>query len=198
MADEKQLLRAQSEQAILAMDGAERMERSARAQALLAETPEFKAARTVMVYQSDTTEVHTHELVLACLESHKRVGLPRTEKGTRTLQVLEILDVARDLERSRFGFKEPLALLPTIALEALDFIIVPGRAFDPEGNRWGRGGGYYDRFFAQGQVRGRAVGLAFDCQIVPQVPRRDHDRPVDLIVTETRVIRAPRWKPLYA
>jgi 5-formyltetrahydrofolate cyclo-ligase len=197
MADEKQLLRARAEQAILAMDGAERMERSARAQARLAETSEFKAARTVMVYNSDSTEVDTHELVLACLESHKRVGLPRTEKGTRTLQVLEILDVARDLERSRFGFKEPLALLPTIALEALDFIIVPGRAFDPEGYRLGRGGGYYDRFFSQAHVRGRAVGLAFDCQIVPQVPRQNHDRPVDLILTETRVIRTPRWRALY-
>jgi 5-formyltetrahydrofolate cyclo-ligase len=196
MVEKKQLLRTQVEQAIQAMDGAERMERSARAQARLAETPEFKAARTVMVYHSDPTEVDTHELVLACLESRKRVGLPRTEKGTRTLQVLEILDVARDLERSRFGFKEPLPLLPTIALSALDFIIVPGRAFDGEGYRLGRGGGYYDRFFVQAGVRGRAVGLAFDCQIVSQVPRQEHDRPVDLIVTESRVIRTPRWRPI--
>ena len=192
----KQTLREQSERAILAMGAEERRGRSAQAQARLAESLEFRAARTVMVYHSDQTEISTHDLVEACLRSGKRVGMPRTEEGRKTLQVLEILDAERDLEVSRFGFKEPLRLLPTIVLGTLDLAVVPGRAFDARGNRLGRGGGYYDRFFTQPQVRARAVALAFDCQIVPSIPYSDHDRPVDMVITETRVIRTPRWRPL--
>jgi 5-formyltetrahydrofolate cyclo-ligase len=192
--DSKQELRSRMESTILAMSPAERMERGARAQARLAETPEFRAARSVMIYNSDATEIDTHELVLASLESGKRVGLPRTEKGSRVLQVLEILDVRRDLERSRFGFKEPLSVLPPIAPESLQLILVPGRAFDADGNRLGRGGGYYDRFIAR--LSGpRLVALAFDCQVVAGVPHEAHDRPVDMILTEERVIRTPRWRP---
>jgi 5-formyltetrahydrofolate cyclo-ligase len=195
MQDTKQALREQIAGAILSLKPAERMALSARAQALLAETPEFKAARAVMVYQSDATEVDTHELILAALASGKRVGLPRTEKGQRVLQVLEILDVQRDLERSRFGFKEPLRLLPAIPLEALDLVVVPGRAFDAQGYRLGRGGGYYDRFLAHPALRALAVALAFDCQIAPSVPHLAHDRQVNLVVTESRIIRTPHWKP---
>jgi len=194
MRDVKREVRAQMERAILAMSPAERMERGARAQARLAETMEFKAARNLMIYNSDSTEIDTHELVLAGLEDGKRVGLPRTEKGSRVLQVIEILDVRRDLERGRFGFKEPLPMLPTIDPSTLDLILVPGRAFDAEGNRLGRGGGYYDRFVAK--LRGpRLVAMAFDCQIVDAVPHESHDRPVDMILTEERVIRTPRWVP---
>lgn len=194
--NEKARLRQQATDAILRMSAAERMARSAYAQGRIAESPEFKAARAVMVYQSDPTEMDTHELVLACLESGKRVGLPRTRKGTRELRILEVLDVRRDLAESRFAFKEPLALLPAIAPETLELLIIPGRAFDHEGYRLGRGGGYFDRFLAHPGIRGRLVGLAFDCQILPAVPHLAHDRAVELVVTETRTIRTAHWRPL--
>lgn len=189
MSSDKQALRTRVEQAVKALAPVERLERSARAQARLLGTPEFQAARTVMVYHSDATEVDTHEIVLTCLRERKRVGLPRTAAGKKTMQVLEILDPARDLEPSRFGFKEPLGFLPSVALDSLDLVVVPGRAFDAHGNRLGRGGGYYDRFFAQPQVRAQAAALAFDCQVVDEVPSQLHDRRVALVVTETRVIR---------
>lgn len=189
-AELKKETRARTQMLVAAMTPAERMERSARAQTRLIETPEFKNARTVMVYHSDATEVNTHEIVLACLNEGKRVSLPRTPKGTRTMQVREILDVSRDLEVSRFGtFKEPLGNLPTIALEHIDLVVVPGRAFDMNGNRLGRGAGYYDRFFAKKGVRAIAASLAFDCQIVDEVPHEAHDYRMDLIVTETRAVR---------
>ncbi|MCW8130612.1 MAG: 5-formyltetrahydrofolate cyclo-ligase [Planctomycetota bacterium] len=193
IADLKKDIRERTQKLVAAMPHAERMERSARAQARLIETPEFKNARTVMVYHSDATEVSTHEVVLACLNEGKRVSLPRTPKGTRTMQVREILDVSRDLETSRFGtFKEPLGNLPTIALEHIDLVVVPGRAFDAHGNRLGRGAGYYDRFFAKKGVRAFSVSLAFDCQIVDEVPCEPHDVRMKMIVTETRELR-PGW-----
>lgn len=63
-------------------------------------------------------------------------------------------------------------------------IVVPARAFDPAGRRLGRGGGYYDRFL-EAAARGRAVvGVAYECQIFERVVCEDHDRGVDVVVTE--------------
>lgn len=195
IAESKKALRERVQHLVAELSSAERLERSARAQARLIETPEFKKARTVMVYHSDPSEVSSHDIVLACLAEGKRVSMPRTTRGTRTMQIREILDVRRDLETSRFGtFKEPLGILPTIAHEQIDLIVVPGRVFDEKGQRLGRGAGYYDRFFAKDGVRAVAAALAFDCQIVEEVPIEPHDHPMDLIVTESRVIRICKKK----
>jgi 5-formyltetrahydrofolate cyclo-ligase len=75
------------------------------------------------------------------------------------------------------------------------FVIVPGVGFDADGGRLGRGLGFYDR--ALRALRATAdeitvVGVAFDCQIVPELPRDPWDEHVDLVVTETRVIVTPR------
>jgi len=188
--ESKSALRERVLRLIQAMSMAERMERSARAQAWLLETPEFLCARTLLVYHSDRNEVSTHEIVLACLAEKKRVSLPRTERDTYTFQAREIFDVRRDLETSRFGsFKEPMSSLPSIAPSQIDLAIVPGRVFDTHGHRLGRGAGYYDRFLGMQEVRAAAAALAFDCQVLDEVPREAHDHPMDLIVTETRVIR---------
>jgi 5-formyltetrahydrofolate cyclo-ligase len=189
MSKAKRDLRDRVASELKAMLPVERLERSARVQARLMATPEFKNARSVMVYQSDQTEVDTREIVMACLDEGKRVSLPRTVRGTRTMEALEILDVKRDLEDSRFGFKEPQAILPFIALENIDLVVVPGRAFDAEGHRLGRGGGYYDRFLSLENVSAARAAVAFDLQIVEAVPCESHDCLVDLVVTETRVIR---------
>lgn len=185
----KRLLRAQARAAVLAMTPGERMERSLRAQERLLAAQEFRSARTVLVYQSDATEVDTREILLACLDQGKRAGLPRVDAEAKRLQALEVAEVARDLERSRYGFKEPLPDRPAIPLAELDLIVVPGRAFDSAGRRLGRGGGYYDRLLAQPGLRAVTAALAFDCQVVEHVPAAAHDRTVDLIVTESRTLR---------
>jgi len=189
MPQRKAALRERIAKALALISPLDRVALSAQAQARLIETPEWIAARTVMLYHSDETEVETHDLVLAALHTGKRVGLPRTEKGARTMTVLEILDVKRDLEVSRFGFKEPRKRLLTIEPEEIDLVVVPGRAFDRHGTRLGRGAGYYDRFIAKHKLRAVTIGLAYDLQIVDEVPRQPHDRKIDLIVTESRVVR---------
>ena len=72
--------------------------------------------------------------------------------------------------------------------ESFELLVVPGLAFDRQGYRLGRGGGYYDRFLAR-RVASTVVGLAFSWQIVPEVPRDPWDVPVGAIVTERGVIR---------
>lgn len=68
---------------------------------------------------------------------------------------------------------------------APDLILIPGLAFDENGHRLGRGGGYYDRWLAE-KGRVPAIGICFDCQIVPAIPMETHDIRVDGWVTESR------------
>jgi 5-formyltetrahydrofolate cyclo-ligase len=98
-----------------------------------------------------------------------------------------------DLESGRFGILEPKQNIRNnyknhVTPEQLDVVIVPGLAFDPFGNRLGRGKGYYDRFLSQFPLTTLLIGLAFECQIVEQVPVETWDYPVSVIVTESRVI----------
>ncbi len=79
---------------------------------------------------------------------------------------------------------------PATEIPDLDWIVVPGLAFDLSGTRLGFGGGYYDRFLAT-HPESHTIGLCFDSQLHPEpLPREPHDIPVDTIITETRVINA--------
>jgi 5-formyltetrahydrofolate cyclo-ligase len=64
-------------------------------------------------------------------------------------------------------------------------VVVPGRVFDTEGGRVGRGLGYYDRFLEIARPQVTVAGTAYDCQVVERVPREPHDAGVEWLVTET-------------
>lgn len=95
------------------------------------------------------------------------------------------------LEDGPFGLRQPPADAPTIALDVIDLVIVPGVAFDSTGARLGFGGGYYDRLLARLPLATR-VALAFDNQVVAKVPEGPHDQRVDIVVTPTRTLRGSR------
>ena len=82
-----------------------------------------------------------------------------------------------------FGLTEPLA---SAEIMTPSIVLVPMLAFDAAGTRLGYGGGYYDRTLATLRAAGKlvAVGIAYAGQEVPGLPRRDHDEPLDAIVTE--------------
>ncbi len=84
------------------------------------------------------------------------------------------------------GLRTPRAGRPIVP-SLIDLVIVPGLAFDPAGNRLGRGGGFYDRFLRRLRRSAITAGLAFDAQIIDTVPADDRDFAVDLIVTNRRV-----------
>ena len=110
---------------------------------------------------------------------------------------------AGPLTPGRLGVSEPAATAPEIPLDELDVVIVPGLAFDAEGRRLGFGGGYYDGVFGEfGNVgdfgssgasgrRPALIGLCYEFQLVARCPAGDGDVPVDLVVTDARVVRTP-------
>lgn len=152
--------------------------------------PAWRGAAVVLTYLSFGSEVETRALVRAGLEAGKLVALPRCEPRVRTMRWYRV-DGLDGLERSALGMDEPpedpgREVLPAHVGPAI--AIVPGLAFDGRGHRLGYGGGYYDRFLSR--FEGVSVGLCREAQLVGvgELPLGAHDLPVDLVVTESRVI----------
>jgi 5-formyltetrahydrofolate cyclo-ligase len=95
--------------------------------------------------------------------------------------------VLEELERGPFGVWIPKASCTPINAAALTLILVPGLAFDLQGGRCGRGKGHYDRFFARSDVTAPRIGVAFDDQLVPQVPCEAHDARLQGLLTPSAV-----------
>jgi 5-formyltetrahydrofolate cyclo-ligase len=135
-------------------------------------------------------EVDLDGLVDALLRAGRSVWLPRFRVVGDAYEMVRIASLADDVGSGAFGIREPCGALPALPIEercARGVLwLVPGVAFDPAGNRLGRGRGYYDRLLHG--VRGVRVGVAWDWQVIAQVPHTDRDEPMNWIVTDTRTI----------
>ncbi len=145
--------------------------------------PEFRAARTVMFFASFRSEVDTLPMIRETLKAGKRVILPKVTG--KELALFEIGDLETDTVPGAWGIPEPIERRPA-SVDDVDLMIVPGLAFDGKGNRLGYGAGFYDRILPG--CRKATVALAFEVQIVSEVPVTALDIPVQKIVTEKRTI----------
>jgi 5-formyltetrahydrofolate cyclo-ligase len=151
--------------------------------------PEYREAGTVMYFLNFGKEVQTLPMVTASLGHGKQVIAPKTVHKERRMILSRILDVEEDLAPGLWGIPEPRPdKLRPLPAGDIDFVVVPGVAFDESGNRLGYGGGYYDRFFAELRPGVPLVALTFEVQVLPEVPVAAWDRRVDLVITEERVI----------
>lgn len=149
----------------------------------LRDLPELGPARTVLVYAAGPNEVDIAGVAADLRARGVTTLYPRVRGQHLDLVVVEdpvhLVTGHRDL-------LEP-AGTPTDGTD-IDTVLVPGVAFDLQGGRLGQGGGHYDRLLA-GIGDALRVGIAFACQLVPQVPRAAHDLAVDIVVTERSVHR---------
>ena len=146
---------------------------------------EFKRAKTVMFYVSKGgEEVETKDMILETLRMGKRVAVPVTVLSEKNLYPAEITDYDKELSECRYGILEPRqGSIRPVPLEEIDLVIVPGVAFDDKSNRLGRGEGYYDRFLGGLPAGIPRVGLAFDFQIVTDLPVLKNDQPVSMVLS---------------
>ncbi len=170
------------------MTPAERHVKSLASCGLIAGTAEFSQARVVMLYLSTPEEVDTASLALRCWQAGKTVVVPKVSWDQRRMLPVEITSLQNGLTSTGPGIREPIAGKP-IPLDLLDLVIVPGLGFTASGFRIGRGMGFYDRFLAQSDFIGRACGLAFEEQVVEQIPVLDHDIPLSMLVTDRGIRR---------
>jgi len=151
--------------------------------------PEFKKARTILFYVSTRNEVKTERMIKSVLKQGKRVVVPISDVKERKLILSELKDFDKELEPRTFNILEPKKeFFRPVFPEEIDFIIVPGIAFDKDGCRIGYGMGFYDKFLSSLKKRVPIVGLAYEFQIVDDIPVCDKDVTLDKIITEKRII----------
>jgi len=115
------------------------------------------------------------------LKKGKRMYVPRVDWAQKRIQAIEVHSLI-ELQPGAYGIAEPPLDEKKVGRpEDLDLVIVPGLGFDLRGARLGRGEGYFDRFLKQAR-RAYKIGLAFECQIVAEIPRDVTDERVDEIL----------------
>jgi 5-formyltetrahydrofolate cyclo-ligase len=150
--------------------------------------PSFVRARNVLLTMPFRGEWDTRPLFAAALAAGKRVVLPRVDTATRMLALHAVTHVSDDVAAGYGGIAEPHAHLPLLQPADIDWVLVPGIAFDLAGRRLGYGGGFYDRLLPMLATGSRHVAGAFDEQVVDAVPTAPHDITVHQLVSPTRIL----------
>ena len=146
---------------------------------------EFDRASTVLAFAPIRNEVRTRSSMQAAWAAGKHVALPRVVEDELTLRRVDGHTV---LIEGAFGVSEPPEDTPSVEASEVDFALVPALAVDPRGYRIGYGGGYYDRLIPELR-NARTCVVAYDFQLISEVPELPFDVAVDLVVTDERVIR---------
>jgi len=155
----------------------------------LFEFANFLEARTVLLYVQSDLEVQTTDIINKTIEYHKVVVLPAFNPETFEVTLLKVDNPEKELIPGPRGVLEPdPSQCKTVPIDRIDIAIIPGIAFDEKGGRIGTGRGYYDRLIPKLTITTRKVALTFEDQILQQVPIESHDKHVDIIITDKRII----------
>ena len=149
----------------------------------------FLEAKIVLFYINTPREVATDAMIIKSWEYDKVIALPWVNKKKGIIYPFKIDDLDKDIRTGYRGIREPIQKrCKPIPVDYIDLAIIPGVAFDERGGRIGHGTGFYDKFIPGLNTTTRKVALAFECQIVPQIPMEPHDRYIDIIITDKRII----------
>jgi len=145
---------------------------------------EFQNAEVVMFYVDAKNEVQTRRAITKALENGKRVVVPKTLKG-HGLEAVEIKSLD-ELKPGVFGIMEPEQKVG-INPQEIDFVVVPGVAFDKSCARIGYGAGYYDHFLPKLKPEAKKVAVAFDMKVLDEIDSDPHDVKMDMVITENHI-----------
>lgn len=149
----------------------------------------FLEAKTVLFYLHSKSEVATDDMIEKAIAHKKAVTVPLVDPTEKDIVPYKIEDLERDVAPGYQGIREPIVQqCKQVPVEYINLAIIPGIAFDERGGRIGHGTGFYDKLIPKLDATTRKVALAFECQIVPQIPMEPHDRYIDIIITERRTI----------
>jgi 5-formyltetrahydrofolate cyclo-ligase len=183
--DQKDELRRRLRATLKSIDPSQRAEASRRAAERLRRQSVWKNARSVLFYAPMSSEIDLVPLFSDAFREGKKLALLRFLSEEKAYSAFEISDFSTCVP-GKFGIIEPNENCAMIALNQLDLVLVPGVGFSNDGHRLGRGQGFYDRLLAR--VTGIKCGVAFDEQIIEQVPAEPHDVRMNCILTPMRWI----------
>ena len=150
----------------------------------------YRCATTIAVYLDFRGEVSTQRLIDQAWHDGKIVVAPRVLRGDAHMEMFRLIPTMQ----VEFGaWQVPQPVLPSDKENMNDpvmpqLLIVPGVAFTPCGDRLGYGKGYYDRYLSRTNTGVVRIGIAYDLQVVDQLPIHDLDQRMDWIITPTRLI----------
>ncbi len=172
-----------------ALSAGELIEKTREIEERLFEFANFLEAKVVLLYMHANGEVVTNDIIKRCLKSNKIVVLPAFDATKHTMQLMRVDSLDSGLKPGPRGVQEPdPKYCKIVPIDCIDIAIIPGVALDEKGGRIGSGKGYYDRLIPKLSITTRKVALALESQIIQQVPVESHDKHVDIVITEKRII----------
>lgn len=151
--------------------------------------PEYKNAKTVMLYVSVGKEVLTTRMMMFALQAGKKVCLPLCTDTENHLMEAKLWNEEYRLVRGAYGIPTPSEDAPTVDAEDIDLVVLPCVTCDRECNRLGHGAGYYDRFIEKLREDCGKLALCYERIMAEDLPVELHDVKMDAIISEEKIYR---------
>ena len=182
---EKTELRQQLLSKLLSLTKEELKRRSKNVENQLLQLSIYKKAKSILAFFPLKTEVDLKDIIEQSL-GQKRWFFPVIDKDQSSLRIFEINSLKNDFAPGPLGIMQPdTGKTKEVDIGEIDLVIVPALAFDRKRNRLGRGGGFYDRFLTKLESHTQKIGVAFDLQIVEDLPvHLPFDQKVDVVISE--------------
>jgi len=185
----KRTIRRSIIERILAMNPQERAGEDAALTALFPKLEGWQNSRCPLLFaRAFLEEINTEPFLRASLEAGKRLVCPKVDRRAKCLRLFEINNLQTDFESGTLGIPEPGSTCRQVDPEEIDWVLVPGVAFDARGYRIGRGAGHYDRLLPRLRQDVPRWALIYEAQWIEQVPVEPHDVPVDGVASSSRII----------
>ena len=151
---------------------------------------QMPSANTILFFAPMPDELDVWPVLERSLALGTNCALPFFDAEKRTYGAKQIQKLATDIVTGKFGVREPAATCDDIPLDQFDLVLVPGLAFDLQGNRLGRGRGFYDRLLEK--ISGIKCGVGYDLQLLETIPTEPHDMMMDFVFTPARCVKTKR------
>jgi 5-formyltetrahydrofolate cyclo-ligase len=185
----KSQIREEIAQKFAALSAKEIAEKTKSIENRLFDFANFLESKITLLYVNNEHEVLTESIIKRAYVYNKIVVLPAYNAENFEMELKKVDNFEKDLVPGPRDILQPdESRCKDVPIDKIDIAIIPAVALDEKGGRIGSGNGYYDRLIPRLAITTRKVALAFEAQIVPQVPIESHDRHVDIIITENRVI----------
>jgi 5-formyltetrahydrofolate cyclo-ligase len=149
----------------------------------------FQESKIAFLPSVRKNEIDLSNVIRESLKLNKIVVLPAYNVETKEMTLMKIDDPDSELIEGPLGNREPDSeRCKVVPIDSIEIAIIPGLAFDEKGGRIGTGRGFFDQFIPKLPITARKVTLAFEDQLIQQVPMESHDKYVDIIITEQRII----------
>ena len=189
MREKKQEIRTQITKTLDGMSEKLRSEKTKAIEDRLFEFANFLEANIALLYINSSYEVETRGIIKRSFDLNKIVVIPAFVMEKYEMKLMKIDNLNANLKMGPRGVQEPDPnRCKMVPIDCIDIAIIPGIAFDEKGSRIGMGTGFYDRLIPDLPITTRKVALAFEDQIIQQVPMEHHDKHIDIIVSDKRII----------